>query len=58
MLHHPTLEKLQRLRLAGMHKALAEQSGQSVHAKTSREIDAHHPFGVTMQMPASLRSET
>ena len=25
MLHHPTLEKLQTLRLSGMHKALAEQ---------------------------------
>jgi DNA replication protein DnaC len=29
MLHHPTLEKLQQLRLAGMHKALAEQTGQN-----------------------------
>ena len=28
MLHHPTLEKLQQLRLTGMHKALAEQAGQ------------------------------
>jgi hypothetical protein len=25
MLHHPTLEKLQQLRLNGMHKALREQ---------------------------------
>ena len=25
MLHHPTLEKLQTLRLSGMHKALTEQ---------------------------------
>lgn len=29
MLHHPTLEKHQQLRLAGMHKALAEQTGQN-----------------------------
>jgi len=28
MLHHPTLEKLQRLRLSGMSKALAEQTAQ------------------------------
>jgi DNA replication protein DnaC len=28
MLHHPTLEKLQRLRLSGMYKALAEQTAQ------------------------------
>lgn len=28
MLHHPTLEKLQQLRLAGMYKALAEQAAQ------------------------------
>lgn len=27
MLHHPTLDKLQTLRLSGMHKALAEQAG-------------------------------
>jgi len=25
MLHHPTLDKLQQLRLSGMHKALREQ---------------------------------
>ena len=25
MLHHPTLEKLQTLRLSGMYKALSEQ---------------------------------
>ena len=25
MLHHPTLDKLQQLRLTGMHKALREQ---------------------------------
>lgn len=29
MLHHPTLEKLQQLRLSGMRKALAEQTGQN-----------------------------
>jgi DNA replication protein DnaC len=29
MLHHPTLEKLQQLRLSGMHKALAEQTNQN-----------------------------
>lgn len=28
MLHHPTLEKLQQLRLTGMHRALAEQARQ------------------------------
>jgi DNA replication protein DnaC len=28
MLHHPTLEKLQQLRLSGMSKALAEQAAQ------------------------------
>jgi len=28
MLHHPTLEKLQQLRLAGMYKALVEQAAQ------------------------------
>jgi DNA replication protein DnaC len=28
MLHHSTLEKLQQLRLTGMHKALAEQTRQ------------------------------
>jgi len=28
MLHHPTLEKLQQLRLAGMYKALAAQAAQ------------------------------
>ncbi|MCB1850240.1 MAG: IstB-like ATP-binding domain-containing protein, partial [Gammaproteobacteria bacterium] len=29
MLHHPTLEKLQTLRLSGMHKALIEQLNMS-----------------------------
>lgn len=29
MLHHPTLEKLQTLRLSGMHKALTEQMNMS-----------------------------
>ena len=37
MLHHPTLQKLQQLRLSGMHKALAEQSAQSLVAELSFE---------------------
>ena len=37
MLHHPTLEKLQQLRLAGMHKALTEQTDQSEIADLSFE---------------------
>jgi DNA replication protein DnaC len=37
MLHHPTLEKLQQLRLSGMHKALAEQTAQQEIAALSFE---------------------
>jgi DNA replication protein DnaC len=37
MLYHPTLEKLQTLRLTGMHKALAEQTRQPGIAELSFE---------------------
>jgi DNA replication protein DnaC len=37
MLHHPTLEKLQQLRLSGMYKALSEQTAQPDIAELSFE---------------------
>ena len=67
MLHHPTLEKLQTLRLAGMYKALTEQMNmpdqvlgeEAKYLKEGEEVDVivWEDKPLTLDLPPKMTFE-